>query len=102
MGYVMYDCGFSDADHCELQSWMDIHELILGLYESVCDIHKFTSEFSGKIEDKTEMMDASQDIQTLCKPALAMLQKANNKIRTKYRMVEKEKGVPIDGAEISK
>ena len=99
---IKFDCGLTDEEHCDIQSWLDIYDLIMNLHDSVSDINSFVNEYSHKYKNRYGVFEILEPIYSYFKPALDLLQKANKKIRSRYGLVEQHKSLPSGRPPISR
>jgi len=90
---MKYDCGLTDAEHCEQQAWINLYDLLTALHGAVSDITVFVNEYSHAYADKYEspIADLGFEIHRLLDPVLKTLKEANTELRSRYDFVEKYK-----------
>jgi hypothetical protein len=93
---MKFDCGMSDAEHCEWELRLQAYELIMYLHKSAGDINRFLEELTASKTDGSglgfDMADICDDIDAIFRPILKKLQRANKKIRSQYGLTATVKG----------
>jgi len=103
---MKFDCGMSDAEHCEWELRLIAYEYIFALYASVGDVFSFFDEKVAAEKDGWrpgfEMAEICDDINALFDPVLQSLQNANKQLRSKYGLTEQNQSSPNNRRGFSK
>lgn len=102
---IEFDCGMTDAEHCALESWLQIYEFVMEFHKTVGDIYKLANRYTsvyGSHKENDSIADFHFDLCEMHKPLLLELQKANKKISAKYCLDKANNVLQNKGEESSK